>query len=75
MNSIGVDLHKKIITVCVMNDKLNVLARKTLYCEKPDEIVEFVVVGLGIGRLWLWGGNQRGRLRSFLRGLRGGRRG
>ena len=41
MNSIGVDLHKKIITVCVMNEKLNVLARKTLYCEKPDEIVEF----------------------------------
>jgi transposase len=41
MNSIGVDLHKKIITVCVMNDKLSVLARKTLYCEQPDDIVEF----------------------------------
>jgi transposase len=41
MNFIGVDLHKKIITVCVMSDKLSVLARKTLYCEKPDEIVEF----------------------------------
>ena len=41
MNSIGVDLHKKIITVCVMSDKLNVLARKTLYCERPDEIAQF----------------------------------
>jgi transposase len=40
MNSIGVDLHKKIITVCVMSDELRVLARKTLYCEKPEEIVE-----------------------------------
>ena len=41
MNFIGVDLHKKIITVCVMNEKLKVLARKTLYCDQPDEIVEF----------------------------------
>ena len=37
MNSIGVDLHKKIITVCVMNEKLSVLARKTLYCDQPDQ--------------------------------------
>jgi transposase len=42
MNAIGVDLHKKIITVCVMSDKLNVLARRTLYCNRPDEIVEFL---------------------------------
>jgi transposase len=41
MNFIGVDLHKKIITVCVMNEKLSVVARKTLYCQQPDEIVEF----------------------------------
>jgi hypothetical protein len=41
MNFIGVDLHKKIITVCVMNDQLRVLARKTLYCENSDEILEF----------------------------------
>ena len=38
MNSIGVDLHKKIITVCVMNETLAVLARKTLYCDQPDQI-------------------------------------
>jgi transposase len=41
MNSIGVDLHKKIITVCVMREDLSIVARKTLYCEKPEEIVEF----------------------------------
>jgi transposase len=41
MNFIGADLHKKIITVCVMNEKLSVLARKTLYCDQPDRIVEF----------------------------------
>jgi transposase len=41
MNAIGVDLHKQIITVCVMNDQLAVVARKTLRCSNPDEIVEF----------------------------------
>jgi len=41
MNFIGVDLHKKSITLCVMNEKLKVLARKTLYCNQPDQIVEF----------------------------------
>src|SRR5262245_37312145 len=41
MNFVGVDLHKKIITVCVMNEKPAVLARKTLYCMHPEEIVEF----------------------------------
>ena len=41
MNSIGVDLHKKIITVCVMDEALCVLARKTLYCNQPTEITEF----------------------------------
>jgi len=42
MNFIGVDLHKKIITVCVMNEKLVVVGRKTLYASQPDEIVGFV---------------------------------
>ncbi len=41
MNYIGVDLHKKIITVCVMDQNRTVLARKTLYCNQPDQIVEF----------------------------------
>src|SRR5437879_10050031 len=41
MNFIGVDLHKQIITVCVMNEKLSVQARKTLYCNQPEQIIEF----------------------------------
>src|SRR3974377_510266 len=41
MNFIGVDLHKKAITICVMDEKRKVLARKTLACAQTKEIVEF----------------------------------
>ena len=41
MHFIGVDLNKKSITVCVMDEKQSVVARKTLPCEEPDQIVEF----------------------------------
>jgi hypothetical protein len=41
MNFIRVDLHEKSITLCVTNENLKVLARKTLYCDPPDQIVEF----------------------------------
>jgi transposase len=41
MNFVGVDLHKKTITVCVMNENRTVLTRKTLYCNQPDQIVAF----------------------------------
>ena len=41
MNFIGVDLHKKSITICVMDEKRTVLARKSLPCTQTDEIVEF----------------------------------
>ena len=41
MNFIGADLHKKSITLCVMDEKLKVLARKTVSCDQPDQIVEF----------------------------------
>ena len=41
MNFIGVDLHKKIITVCVMDQNRAVLARKTLSCDQSDQIVAF----------------------------------
>src|SRR5271157_2482995 len=40
MNFIGVDLHKKSITICVMDEKRKVLARKTLACTQTNEIVE-----------------------------------
>ena len=41
MNFIGVDLHKKSITVCVVDQNRNVLARKTINCKETNEIVEF----------------------------------
>ena len=41
MNFIGDDLHKKSITVCVMDERRKALARKTLACTQTDEIVEF----------------------------------
>jgi len=41
MNFIGVDLHKKSITVCVMDQSRKVLARKTIYCKETTEIVAF----------------------------------
>src|SRR5208337_4813943 len=41
MNFIGVDLHKKSITICVMDEKRKILARKTLPCTQTNEIVEF----------------------------------
>jgi len=41
MNFIGVDLHKKSITVCVMDQNRKVLARKTIACKETDEIVAF----------------------------------
>jgi transposase len=41
MNFIGVDLHKKSITVCVMDQVRKVLARKTINCKETSEIVDF----------------------------------
>src|SRR5271157_3784421 len=41
MNFIGVDLHKKSITICVMDEKRKLLARKALACTQTNEIVEF----------------------------------
>ena len=40
MNFIGADLHKKSITLCVMDERLKILARKTVPCGQPDQIVE-----------------------------------
>ena len=41
MNFIGVDLHKKSITVCVMDQNRKILARKKIACTQTEEIVEF----------------------------------
>ena len=40
MNFIGADLHKKSITLCVMDEKLKVLARRTVPCDQADQLVE-----------------------------------
>ena len=60
MHFIGVDLHKNSITVCVMNDERTILARKTLYCSQPEQILEFfrqwrpfkVVIEATAGYFW-----------------------
>jgi transposase len=60
MHFIGVDLHKKSITVCVMNEERTILARKTLYCCQPELILEFfqqwrpfkVVIEATAGYFW-----------------------
>ena len=38
MNFIGVDLHKKSITICVMDEARNVLYRRNLSCSQPERI-------------------------------------
>ena len=41
MNSVGIDLHKKSISVCVVDQERQVLARRRLACAEPDRIVGF----------------------------------
>lgn len=42
MNYVGADLHKKTITVCVMDQHRKVLGRKTLYCVEPHQITAYL---------------------------------
>lgn len=46
MNHVGVDLHKKIITVCVMDANRRIVREEKLYPNAPRRIVEFFE-GLG----------------------------
>jgi transposase len=59
---VGIDLHKKTITVCVVNQERAVVKRRTLCCCEPDLIEDFF---RGLGRFqavveatasyeWLW---------------------
>ena len=60
MNYVGVDLHKKLITVCVMDENRKITARKSFACCEPRLIVEFfeslrpfrVVVEATAGYIW-----------------------
>ncbi len=62
MNSIGIDLHKKTISVCVKNQERKVLKRQTLFCGEPNQIVAFfgqwgpfqAVVEATASYEWLW---------------------
>jgi transposase len=42
MNFVGVDLHKKSITLCVVDQNRKVLARKTILCTETDQICDFL---------------------------------
>lgn len=46
MNFVGIDLHKKTITLCVVDKERTVLDRKRFYCSEPERIAGFFE-GLG----------------------------
>jgi len=41
MNFVGIDLHKKTISLCVVDQERNVLDRKRFYCSQPERIGAF----------------------------------
>lgn len=59
---VGIDLHKKTITVCVVTQQRQVVKRRTLHCAEPDAIREFfaalgpfvAVVEATASYEWLW---------------------
>ena len=61
MNFVGIDLHKKTISICVVTQQREILDRKRFYCSEPERIVAFfesikpfrVVVEATAGYEWL----------------------
>ena len=59
---VGIDLHKRTITPCVVKQDRSVVARKTLLCAEPEKIREFfaglgpfqAVVEATASYEWLW---------------------
>jgi transposase len=59
---VGIDLHKKTITLCVMNQQRQVLQRQTFHCCQPEKIGAFfaqlgpfqAVVEATASYEWLW---------------------
>lgn len=41
MNYVGIDLHKKTIVLCVMNQDRKVIHRKTFACCQTEAILDF----------------------------------
>jgi transposase len=62
MQYVGIDLHKKTITLCVVNQERKVVLRKTLACAEPQKITAFfqqlgpfaAVVEATASYEWLW---------------------
>jgi transposase len=62
MRYVGIDLHKKTIACCVVDQQRAVLQRKTLACAEPEKIVAFfrglksfqAVVEATASYEWLW---------------------
>src|SRR5436305_9740648 len=62
MKSVGIDLHKQTISVCVKNQERKVLKRQSLNCGEPGKIVAFfrevgefqAVVEATASYEWLW---------------------
>jgi transposase len=62
MNFVGIDLHKKTITVCVVDQERKVQKRATLYCVEAQRIADFfrglgafaAVVEATASYEWLW---------------------
>lgn len=59
---VGIDLHKKTISVCVVNQERKIMTRRTLACCEPEGIVKFfaelgpfqAVVEATASYEWLW---------------------
>lgn len=59
---VGIDLHKKTITLCVVNQQRQIICRKRLYCAEPANIRAFfstlgpfvAVVEATASYEWLW---------------------
>src|SRR5437879_10249792 len=62
MNFVGIDLHKKTITVCVVSPERKVLVRRTLSCAPAESLRQFfaalgtfqAVVEATASYEWLW---------------------
>jgi transposase len=62
MFSVGIDLHKKVISLCVVNQVRAVVQRKRLHCSQPEKIREFfkelgafqAVIEATASYEWLW---------------------
>jgi transposase len=59
---VGIDLHKKTIALCVVNQERKIVTRKTLHCAEPEKIRAFfagldpfeAVVEATASYEWLW---------------------